>query len=63
VGAEIGSRRDWLTASAVPLVGSLRLGRLYAAGFKRIGASAEIVDATAATIAGLKAARQQEASR
>jgi 2-dehydro-3-deoxygalactonokinase len=63
VGAEIGGWRDWLTASAVPLIGSSRLSRLYAAGLRRIGASAEIIDATEATLAGLKAARQQGATQ
>jgi 2-dehydro-3-deoxygalactonokinase len=59
VGAEIGGRRDWLGDTAVPLLGSARLCRLYAAGLARIGAKSETIDATDATLAGLKAARQQ----
>jgi 2-dehydro-3-deoxygalactonokinase len=63
VGAEIGSRRDWLGGVAVPLVGSARLCRLYAAGLARIGAKSETIDATDATLAGLKAARKQGHAR
>jgi 2-dehydro-3-deoxygalactonokinase len=59
VGAEIGGRRGWLGNGSVPLVGSARLCRLYGAGLARIGVESETVDATDATLAGLKAARQQ----
>lgn len=59
VGAEIGSLRDWLGDSTVPLVGSAQLCRLYATGLERIGVQSQIIDATDATLAGLKAARQQ----
>ncbi|HHY48944.1 MAG TPA: 2-dehydro-3-deoxygalactonokinase [Alphaproteobacteria bacterium] len=59
VGAEIGGHRDWLGSGPVPLIGSARLCRLYAAGFARIGVASEIIDATDAVLAGLKAARQQ----
>ncbi len=60
VGAEIGARRGLLTTTGVPIIGSSRLSRLYAAGLAQIGAKSEIIDATDATLAGLKAARQQK---
>src|SRR5690606_35349505 len=60
VGAEIGARRDWLGATPVPLIGSDRLCRLYGAALARIGVPSETIDATTATLAGLKAARAQE---
>jgi 2-dehydro-3-deoxygalactonokinase len=63
VGAEIGGRRDWLTAGSVPLIGSSRLGHLYAAGLARLGATADVIDATEATLAGLRSARQQDVSK
>lgn len=59
VGAEIGGHREWLGSDPVPLIGSARLCRLYAAGLARIGVASEIIDATDAVLAGLKAARQQ----
>lgn len=59
VGAEIGSHRDWLTGSVVPLIGSDRLCRLYGAALGRIGAGSIAIPAADATIAGLKAARLQ----
>jgi 2-dehydro-3-deoxygalactonokinase len=63
VGAEIGGRRDRLTGAPLPLIGSLRLARLYAAGLARVGTKSEIIEAADATLAGLKAARQQERTR
>lgn len=60
VGAEIGGHRGWIGADPVPLIGSQRLCRLYAAGLKRIGIVGEPIDATQATLAGLSAARRQE---
>ena len=63
VGSEIGGLRDWLDGSGtVPLLGSERLCRLYAAALDRIGIAAETIDATTATLAGLKAARAQGAA-
>lgn len=59
VGAEIGGLRNWLGDAAVPLVGSARLCRLYASGLARIGVQSQTINATDATLAGLKAARQQ----
>lgn len=62
VGAEVGGRRDWLGSGTIPLVGSARLCRLYAAALARIGVRSETIDATDATLAGLKAARAQGTS-
>ena len=59
VGAEIGGHRDWLGTVPVPLIGSARFGRLYGAGLALLGLAGEPVDAAAATIAGLIAARSQ----
>jgi 2-dehydro-3-deoxygalactonokinase len=59
VGAEIGGHRDWLSGAAVPLIGSARFERLYAAGLKRLGIESFAIDAADATIAGLKQARAQ----
>lgn len=59
VGAEIGSHRDWIGKGAIPLIGSPRLCRLYAAGLKLVGSSGEEIDATGATIAGLVTARRK----
>jgi 2-dehydro-3-deoxygalactonokinase len=59
VGAEIGGKRDWIEDAPIPLIGSARLCRLYAAALARIGAHSETIDATTATLAGLSAARRQ----
>lgn len=60
VGTEIGGHRGWLqNGQAVPLIGSARFGRLYGAALKQIGVESFALDATDATIAGLKAARAQ----
>jgi len=60
VGTEIGGHRDWLASGQpVPLIGSARFGRLYGAALKQIGVESFALDATEATIAGLKAARAQ----
>lgn len=58
IGAEIGGQRDWIGSAEIPLVGSVGLCGLYQIGFARLGASTRIVDATDATLAGLRAARQ-----
>lgn len=58
VGTEIGGHRDWLGAAAIPVIGSARLGRIYTTALQRIGVGTEIIDATEATLAGLKAARE-----
>jgi 2-dehydro-3-deoxygalactonokinase len=58
IGAEIGGQRDWIGEPEIPLVGSVGLCGLYQMGFARLGATTRIVDATDATLAGLKAARQ-----
>lgn len=58
IGAEIGGQRDWIGGNETPLVGGAALCALYARGFDIIGKKTRIVDATDATLAGLKAARQ-----
>ena len=58
IGTEIGGQRDWIGTGRTPLVGDMALGTLYARGFAMMGAETEIVDANAATLAGLKAARR-----
>lgn len=63
IGAEIGGQRDWLGMAEVPLVGSQRLCALYAKGFAALGAKSRLVDATDATLSGLKAARAQRGDR
>lgn len=59
IGAEIGGQRDWIGEAEIPLVGSTGICALYQQAFGLIGARSRIVDATDATLAGLKAARQQ----
>lgn len=59
VGAEIGGHRDWLDGGVVPLIGSDRLCRLYGAALQRISVESVAIPAAEATIAGLKAAREQ----
>jgi 2-dehydro-3-deoxygalactonokinase len=59
VGAEIGGKRGWIGSEPIPLIGSERLCRLYAAALERVGAETETIDATTATLAGLSAARRQ----
>jgi len=58
IGTEIGGQRDWIGASEIPLIGSVGLCSLYQGALARIGAQSRIIDATDATLAGLKAARQ-----
>ena len=48
----------WRIQAEIPLVGSVGLCGLYQVAFARLGASTRIIDATDATLAGLKAARQ-----
>jgi 2-dehydro-3-deoxygalactonokinase len=61
IGAEIGGLRAWAGTMApdtkIPLVGGSALCALYGRAFARIGHATRIVDATDATLAGLKAAR------
>ena len=57
IGAEIGAHRDWIGAGETPILGDAKLAGLYARGLAIIGAKSRIVDGTAATLAGLKAAR------
>lgn len=58
IGSEIGGQRDLIGGGDIPLVGGPALSGLYARGFAMIGAGTRIIDATDATLAGLKAARQ-----
>ena len=58
IGAEIGGQRHWAAGGDIPLIGSVGLCALYQRGFSKIGRRAHIVDATDATLAGLKAARK-----
>jgi len=58
IGAEIGGQRDWIGNAEIPLIGSVGLCGLYQIAFNRLGALTRVVDATDATLAGLKAARQ-----
>jgi 2-dehydro-3-deoxygalactonokinase len=58
IGAEIGGQRDWIGSAEIPLIGSVGLCSLYQGALARLGARSRIVDATDATLAGLKAARQ-----
>ncbi|HVX82006.1 MAG TPA: 2-dehydro-3-deoxygalactonokinase [Devosiaceae bacterium] len=59
IGAEIGGQREWLATDSdeIPLIGSAALCALYARGLSLIGARSRIIDATEATLAGLRAAR------
>lgn len=61
IGAEVGGQRDWIEGGEVPLIGSTGLCSLYAKALSLIGAASRIVDATDATIAGLKTARKAQA--
>ena len=56
IGSEIGGQRDWISEAPIPLIGGVALVNLYARGFAMIGARTRIIDATEATLAGLKAA-------
>jgi len=58
IGAEIGGQRDWIGSVEIPLIGSVGLCSLYQGALEKLGAKSRIVDATDATLAGLKAARQ-----
>lgn len=58
IGAEIGGQRDWIGEGEIPLIGSVGLCGLYQIAFSQLGVTTRIIDATDATLAGLKAARQ-----
>jgi 2-dehydro-3-deoxygalactonokinase len=61
VGAEVSGMGGWVAGQpSVPLIGSPRLGEIYAQALRHLGIAAETIDATQATLAGLGAARQQE---
>jgi 2-dehydro-3-deoxygalactonokinase len=59
IGSEVGAQRDWIGQGEIAIVGDARLATLYAKGLALAGGRARIVDGTEATLAGLKAARQQ----
>jgi 2-dehydro-3-deoxygalactonokinase len=59
IGTEIGAQRDWIGEGEIAIVGDTGLADLYAKGLAMAGGRTRTVDATAATLAGLKAARQQ----
>jgi 2-dehydro-3-deoxygalactonokinase len=59
IGSEIGAQRDWIGEGEIAVVGDAGLGDLYAKGLGVAGGKARIVDGAEATLAGLKAARQQ----
>jgi len=59
IGAEIGAQRGWIGDGDLAIVGAAGLVELYAKGLARTGRRARIVDADAATLAGLTAARRQ----
>lgn len=60
IGAEIGGQRDWVGQNEIPLIGGTALCALYARGLEKIGGRGQLIDATEATLAGLKAARNRE---
>lgn len=59
IGAEIGAQRDWIGEGEIAIVGDAGLADLYAKGCAMMGGKVRVVDGTEATLAGLKAARQQ----
>ena len=58
IGTEIGGHRDWIGDAEIPLIGGTALCGLYARGLALVGARSRVIDATEATLAGLKAARE-----
>ncbi|CDP54250.1 2-dehydro-3-deoxygalactonokinase [Devosia sp. DBB001] len=61
IGAEVGGQKDWLVGGEVPLIGGTGLCNLYVQALASVGAIGRIIDATEATIAGLKTARKAQA--
>ncbi len=59
IGAEIGAQTVEHGSDPIPLIGGARLTALYARAFSKKGVTTRIIDATDATLAGLKAAREQ----
>jgi 2-dehydro-3-deoxygalactonokinase len=59
IGTEIGGHRDWLGSGVMPLIGSSGLCRTYASALRKLGIESVTIDATDATLAGLKEARAQ----
>jgi 2-dehydro-3-deoxygalactonokinase len=61
IGSEIGAHRSWLSGVELPLIGSRKLAERYRTAFSRAGTPSRLIDATEATLAGLKQARMQRA--
>ena len=59
VGAEVAALRPEIGTGPVPVLGSPRLVRLYAAALSQVGATPDPVDAIGATLAGLAAVHKQ----
>ncbi len=57
IGAEIAAHKAWIGEAPVALIGNPKLCGLYQRGLERLGAQSRLVDATEATLAGLKTAR------
>lgn len=58
IGTEIAASKDWFENAPVVLVGAPGLTALYARVLSQAGAEAKMLDATAATLAGLASARR-----
>ncbi len=59
IGAEVGGYRSWLTPSPVVVIGAGNLSTLYVRALEHLGARTDVIDASSATLDGLKAARKQ----
>jgi len=58
IGAELAAARAYWLGQRIALIGNENLAKLYATALDQQGAQAEIVDATAATLAGLGVAHE-----
>ena len=57
VGSEVAGYQSWFIGqTSVPIVGSKRLGTIYAAALARMGIKGDLLDADAVTVAGLRQA-------
>lgn len=59
IGAEVGGYRSWLTRSPVAVIGAGYLASLYVRALEHLGAQTDVIDASSATLDGLRAARKQ----
>lgn len=55
IGTEIGAQRPWSSSTEIPVIGGGHLSTLYAKGFAMAGLKTQLIEATEATLAGLKA--------